>query len=306
MGYATAGSSITLDNTTVTVPQATLKAPGDKVEYIFKVVNEGDVTGYINVLNNIGIGTITYDANETMTSAQKTAFQNDIQVTLTYNDQNKTALAYNDTLAKDDEAELILTIQYINRDSEQVLPTGDVTFTGISASITYGQSTTSLSGNGSSPSNPEVVQPSAKPTMAEMCPGCVFAKYNTSHYIQSTGSTPNTLESNEYTSDYTTLNSSYFLGHILSNGYIQRSFACGIENGEAFCLEGYDASKYSNNVDILNAFFPSCNATTSNTSNTCDGSSLYIAYASSNGSVGVRGTSSTYCYAGNIGDSSCY
>ena len=159
-GYASADSSITVENTTVTVPEVTLKAPGDKVEYIFKVVNEGDVTGYINVLNNIGIGTITYAANETMTSSQKTAFQNDIQVTLTYNDTNKTALAYNDTLTKNQEKELILTIQYINRNGEQILPTGDVTFTGISASITYGQDRTSLSGSGDSPTSPEIVQES--------------------------------------------------------------------------------------------------------------------------------------------------
>ena len=141
-GYATAVDSITLDNTTVTVPNVTLKAPGDKVEYIFKVVNEGDITGYINVLNNIGIGTITYAADETLTPAQRTSFQNDIQVTLTYNDASKTALAYNDTLEKNDEAELILTIRYVNRETEQVMPSENVTFTGISATITYGQDRT--------------------------------------------------------------------------------------------------------------------------------------------------------------------
>jgi len=158
-GYASADSSITVENTTVTVPEVTLKAPGDKVEYIFKVVNEGDITGYINVLNNIGVGTITYGAGETLTQEQKTAFQNDIQVTLTYNNPVE-ALQYNDTLAKGDEKELILTIQYVNRDSAQVLPTKDVTFTGISATVTYGQDRTSLSGSGDAPASPEVVQES--------------------------------------------------------------------------------------------------------------------------------------------------
>ena len=155
-GYASADSSITVENTTVTVPEVTFKAPGDKVEYLFKVVNVGDITGYINVLNNIGIGTITYGAGETLTPEQKTAFQNDIQVTLTYNNPVE-ALQYNDTLAKGDEKELILTIQYVNRDSAQVLPTKDVTFTGISASIIYGQDRTSLSGTGDAPAVPEVV-----------------------------------------------------------------------------------------------------------------------------------------------------
>ena len=154
-GYASADSSITVENTTVTVPEVTLKAPGDKVEYLFKVVNVGDITGYINVLNNIGVGTITYDSDETLTPEQKSSFQNDIQVTLTYNNPVE-ALQYNDTLAKGDEKELILTIQYVNRDSAQVLPTKDVTFTGISATITYGQDRTSLSGSGDVPSAPEV------------------------------------------------------------------------------------------------------------------------------------------------------
>ncbi|MBQ9181047.1 MAG: hypothetical protein IJ134_00165, partial [Bacilli bacterium] len=143
----------------VTVPHVTLKAPGDKVEYRFKVVNEGEITGYINELTNIGIGTITYGAGETLTAEQKTSFQNDIQVTLTYNDQLKTRLAYNDELKQNEEKELILTIQYIKRETEQVLPTSDVTFTNITASITYGQDETSKSGNGMAPSAPEVKGP---------------------------------------------------------------------------------------------------------------------------------------------------
>ena len=133
-------------------------------------------------------------------------------------------------------------------------------------------------------------------TMSKMCPGCVFAKYTSEHYIQSTGNTPNTLSDVTTTSDYTTLNSNYFLGHILENGYIKRSFACGIENGEAFCLEGKDTSKYSNNIDILNHFFPNCNASSSGSYALCYGSSLYSTRANSNGYVNVTAMfGSSFC-----------
>ena len=316
-GYATTpSSSITLDNTTVTVPEVTLKAPGDKVEYIFKVVNEGDIKGYINVLENIGFGTITYDKDETLTQEQKTSFQNDIQVTLTYNDNSKTRLAYNDELAKNEEKELILTIEYINRASDQTMPSKDVTFTGIRATITYGQDRTSLSGNGPAASNPSVVQPSAKPTMSEMCPGCVFAQNSSSKNITSglaytpsdkkinsvkymvnesnikavpmedgattsDSSDPYTLTPDEYTSSY----SNY-------------------SDGEAFCLEGYDTSKYSNNIDILNHFFPSCNADASDSDAYCDGSSLSSAYADSDGNVHVNPRSGG-CDVDRTGNASC-
>ena len=293
-GYASADSSITVENTTVTVPEVTLKAPGDKVEYLFKVVNEGDITGYINVLNNVGFGTITYDKDETLTPEQKTAFQNDIQVTLTYSDGN--ALAYNDALDKGDETELLLTIQYINRATEQVMPSKNVTFTGISASITYGQDRTSLSGNGDAPAAPEIVQPSKKPTMAEMCPGCVFGKTNTKIGSELTSG---------YSDSYSELGN-YFLGYKLNGNTVERAFACGIENGEAFCLEGTtDGSKYSKNVDILNAFFPGCNADSSGSRAECNGSSLYRARAIPLGHVYVNGTSSSYCGVNNYGDANC-
>jgi len=293
-GYASADSSITVENTTVTVPEVTLKAPGDKVEYLFKVVNEGDITGYINVLNNIGFGTITYDREEALTPEQKTAFQNDIQVSLTYNDNSKTRLAYNDELLKGDEKELILTIEYINRDSAQVLPSKDVTFTGISASITYGQDRTSLSGSGDAPASPEIVQP-PKFTMSEMCPGCVFGKTN----VRIGGNL-----TSGYSDSYEELGN-YFLGYKLNGNTVERAFACGIESTGAFCLEGYDTSKYSNNIDILNHFVPSCNADSSKSAAQCNGSSFYSSYASSDGYVSVSGTVTTFCSVGSTGVIRC-
>ncbi|MBQ9181960.1 MAG: hypothetical protein IJ134_04950, partial [Bacilli bacterium] len=306
----------------------------------FKVVNEGEITGYINELTNIGIGTITYGAGETLTAEQKTSFQNDIQVTLTYNDQSKTRLAYNDALAKNEEKELILTIQYVRRESEQVLPTSDVTFTNITASITYGQDTTSKSGNGNNPSSPEVIEPAGQFTMSTMCPGCVFAQNTDDKYITdglAMSETDKKINSVKYmvnsknieakpmedgatTSDetvyaltpdeYTTSYSGYsdgeaFLGYILANDgtyRIKRAFACGIENGQAFCLEGYDTSKYSNNIDILNHFFTSCDVDESAAG--CSGSSGTDAVADSGGNVDV-GNRGYYCYVNDYGHAHC-
>ncbi|MBQ9181209.1 MAG: hypothetical protein IJ134_01010, partial [Bacilli bacterium] len=279
----------------------TLKAPGDKVEYRFKVVNEGEITGYINELTNIGIGTITYGANETLTSEQKTAFQNDIQVTLTYNDQSKTRLAYNDELEQNQEKELILTIQYIKRETEQVLPTSDVTFTNITASITYGQDRTSKSGNGANPSSPEVIQTVDKYSMDAMCPGCVFAQNSEEQNI---GQTITVETTNSY-SGYS--DGDVFLGYILNGTTIERAFACGIENGEAFCLEGKDTSKYANNIDILNHFFPSCNANSSSSDAYCDASSVSGAHAYGDGGVRVSPRSGDNCSVGTYGGGAyCY
>ena len=285
-GHATTSSqSITLDDTTVTVPGVTLKAPGDKVEYIFKVVNEGEITGYINVINNIGIGTITYAQGETLTAEQKTTLQNDIQVTLTYNDQSKTRLAYNDSLAKNQEKELILTIQYVNRETTQVLPSSDVTFTNITASITYGQDQTSNSGNGTNPGSPEVIEPSGQFTMSAMCPGCVFAKTTSAQWIGEALAVETTNSYSSYSDGES------FLGYIVEGNIIKRAFACGIEKGQPFCLEGYDASKQANNIDILNHFFPSCKASSSSSYAWCNGSSVSDATANEDGSVSVTDSS---------------
>ncbi|MBQ8892003.1 MAG: hypothetical protein IJ068_03975, partial [Bacilli bacterium] len=187
------------------------------------------------------------------------------------------------------EKELILTIQYIKRETEQVLPTNDVTFTNITASITYGQDETSKSGNGANPSSPEIVQPQPvdpKYTMAQMCPGCIFNGSSPLYYV--TQDLSEEQITSEFTSDYTSLNSTNFIGVILEGNIITRAFACGIENGEAFCLEGMDTSKYSNNIDILNHFFPGCNADSSSSEATCYGSSVSEAHAFANGMVFVN------------------
>ena len=97
----------------------------------------------------------------------------------------------------------------------------------------------------------------------------------------------------------------YFLGHVIDdNNYIIKSYACGIENGKAFCLQNSsDGSKYSSNVDILNSIFPSCNASTSSSASNCAGTAVR-ADANSNGVV-IVGSGSSFCHASNFSDSAC-
>ena len=101
------------------------------------------------------------------------------------------------------------------------------------------------------------------------CPGCVFALYHNSRstkYIKgpyTRRGTSETLTDDDfsfadidYTEDYTSLNSNFFLGVILDeNELIERAFACGIySNGTPFCIEGtLDGSKHASNVDLLNS-----------------------------------------------------
>ncbi|MBQ9181623.1 MAG: hypothetical protein IJ134_03215 [Bacilli bacterium] len=120
-------------------------------------------------------------------------------------------------------------------------------------------------------------------SMDAMCPGCVFAQ-NDQNYKQYIGEELAIETTNSY-SGYS--DGEPFLGYILNGTTIERAFACGIENGEAFCLEGYDTSKYSNNVDILNHFFPSCNANSISSESFCDGSSVSQAGADNSGYVTV-------------------
>ena len=143
--------SLTETNTVATMPTVTLKAPGDYVEFKFDVINEGDITGYINTINNISLGTPSYGAGEDLTTAEKQAFEAAIVATLTYDDQNKTALAVNNSIAKNERKHLILTIRFNNTNEVQKLPKVAVTYSNITASIVYGQDQVSQGGGNVTP-----------------------------------------------------------------------------------------------------------------------------------------------------------
>ena len=116
------------------------------------------------------------------------------------------------------------------------------------------------------------------------CPGCVFA-YTLDELTLGTSTVPEGASN-----DYTTLTNEhpYFFGFIANSNtnIIERVFVCGIEDGTPFCLEGYDTSKYSNNVNVLNSIFSGCNASASDESAECNGSSV-SAVANNHGGIVV-------------------
>ena len=96
----------------------------------------------------------------------------------------------------------------------------------------------------------------------DSCKNCAFSfygeesskRYNESVYLK------------DYTYDYKELKNKngeirkMFLGHILSKGKIERGFACGINNGKVFCIEGTrDGSMYEDNVQVLKDVFGDSN-----------------------------------------------
>ncbi len=82
----------------------------------------------------------------------------------------------------------------------------------------------------------------------DSCPNCVFNYYFEGKHYGKNGSVLS-----DYTNDYESLNHQIFLGHILDNNKkIIRGFACGIESGKVFCIEGTnDGSKYEDNIKVL-------------------------------------------------------
>ena len=89
------------------------------------------------------------------------------------------------------------------------------------------------------------------PTMYEMCPGCVFGFKNNGVSNKIGQALPSDYG---YSNDYKSLGT-VFLGQIVEDNVIKRSFVCGNQNNKYFCLEVADASKRDYNIRILNQFF---------------------------------------------------
>ena len=66
----------------------------------------------------------------------------------------------------------------------------------------------------------------------DFCNDCVFGKSDT-HIGKEIP--------DDYSSDYSKLGN-YFLGHIVENGIVKKSYVCGIEQGKKFCLQGVSNS----------------------------------------------------------------
>ena len=151
------------------------------------------------------------------------------------------------------------------------------------------------------------------PTIAT-CPGCVFA-YTIDPWYYS--GTPTTLTKSQYKENYEDVISesgkNHFLGLKLNaSGTIERAFACGVENGTPFCIEGTtDGSKDSKNRNLLVKLYGEYDSdkeggggcfTNNNGNMDCVGDSL-DAFSNSNGSVNVFGNIG--CFVNNDGSMSC-
>lgn len=79
------------------------------------------------------------------------------------------------------------------------------------------------------------------PTIEEMCPGCVYGIAD--------ASIGSALPSG-YSENYNSLGNT-FLGQIVNNGVITRSFVCGKQDSNVFCLEGGQTSKNNYNINIV-------------------------------------------------------
>ena len=181
--------------------------------------------------------------------------------------------------------------------------------------LTIGDYAVTFNTDGTTSTEKGICEEPAQDHTIATCPGCVFASYDMSKtkWIKGSGQGENEASGNnkltDYYEDYSKLieekEKNYFLGHIIDdNNYIIKSYACGIENNKAFCLERTsDGSKYNSNVDTLNSVFPSCNADASASYSYCNGSDV-DGDARSNGAVTV-GSGLAACSAHNIGNSYC-
>ena len=156
------------------------------------------------------------------------------------------------------------------------------------------------------------------------CPGanCKYM-YTTNTYQYGGANNVNATQVStliEVTTDYTTLNTNYFIGFTeTQDGKIDRAFACGIKGenpnqGTIFCVEGStDGSTYIANNTFLNDFFGlydgsisvGCRTVGSYTS--CDG--IVGAYVNDDGFARVDNNAIAYyssgCYVYDFGEFEC-
>ena len=274
-GYASvpANSTISLtdSNTTATLPMVTLNSPGDYVDFYFDVINEGDITGYLNIINNINIPSPSYANNETLTSEQRTALEAAITGSIT--DANGNALTLNGSLAKNGRLNLRVRISFDS--NATVLPSQNVTFSNITASLVYGQDTVSQGGNGGNggntpqtPSNPYETTFDGNYTYEgpESYPFSTSFSNDWTVYLRNDGTTSETCAVfGNGTAGTVCMPSSYYNSNYSSVGNYNSDFEDVITNTndittiaglEATGLKGYSLAKAE---EMLNKGASSCN-----------------------------------------------
>lgn len=115
------------------------------------------------------------------------------------------------------------------------------------------------------------VLPETTPSVQYNCENCVFA------FVTERISIGDKLTG--YTKDYSSLKDSdgkqriRFLGFVLNpDETIQQAFACAIENGKMFCIEGTkDGSKYESNLAIIKSVYDEKKCSTRGMHTVCSG-----------------------------------
>ena len=163
------------------------------------------------------------------------------------------------------------------------------------------------SSNGSPSSAATPTPNNVVPTAADSCPNCVYSYYE--DYKRFSGENKTSLM--EYSNDYQQVidangnQRNRFLGHILvdTDNKIDRGFACGIEKGKVFCLEGTTTgSMHQANIEILKSIFGEANCSEIGTGYSCSGDIKASTYSEGN----VKVLSDDYqCQVYNTGDMGC-
>ena len=116
--YPAKAKDATLNDTTISGVDVTLRKPGDKVVYTFYVKNAGKINAKLSTAN------VSFNC----TSTNQTYCDNNISSSLTY--ENGNSITQNDTLISGESKKMILTFEFKDLSNvDQNLPSDDVVIT---------------------------------------------------------------------------------------------------------------------------------------------------------------------------------
>ena len=142
----------TLGTTLISGLDAEFKNPGDYVTYDFYIVNDGNIDAQISdyVLNTSANGFVCTDSEDSTSSTEATNVCGNMDFKVTYIDATTAAqtgtviaagteIAEGQILKANQQVKVRLTAQFKDTDNSSILPSNDVTISGLNAVITYQQ-----------------------------------------------------------------------------------------------------------------------------------------------------------------------
>ena len=142
----------TASNLSISDFNLSLTTPGDYIEYTFHVVNDGDYDATLSDLDKAGV---TCTANGSTSDSEAVKVCEKLEYTLKYD--NGSDVAEGDTILSKQTQTMVLTIKYQEFDDPFLLPTTNVSISGLGIDISYSQ-------NGSAKVNPDGTTPYVVPT----------------------------------------------------------------------------------------------------------------------------------------------